>query len=145
MSTTTLSCKDLGNNKCDFVARGQNREDAKRQMIDHATREHPGHRYGPDWEGTLGREIDDIFEERTSAPVEDASQGGEFLDDRVARDDARGQGGQARGTSRHDGRDVLPGGRVNVGSDERSGAARDVTPLEGEADEYVRSGGQRRP
>ncbi len=159
MSTRVLSCKDLGNNKCDFTARGESREDVKRQMIEHATREHPDHRYGSDWEGTLGREIDDIMNDHAPAPAttEDASQGGEFLDDQVARDDARGQGGQARGTAAHDGRDVIPGGRVNVESDDRSGAGRasrdgmserragdGLTPLEGEAEQGV-VGEARRP
>ena len=109
MNGKTLSCKDLGNNTCDFVARGDSDDDVKRRMIDHATRVHPDHRYGPDWEGALGREIDDILKDRAPVPAEDASQGGEFLDDRIARDEKRGRA--------HD-----TGG---------------LTPLEGEADEYV--------
>lgn len=75
MNTETLSCKDLGNNKCDFVARGESCEDVKRRMIEHATRAHPDHRYGPDWEGTLGREIDDIMEGRAPATTARALEG----------------------------------------------------------------------
>ncbi len=112
MSTTTLSCKDLGNHKCDFVARGGNNEDVKREMIDHATREHPEHRYGSDWEGTLGREIDEVLESRASAPA-----------------------GERLGAPRPAARDGLPERRAGDG----------LTPLEGEADEYVDTGGRRRP
>lgn len=117
MSTTTLSCRQLGDKQCDFVATGKDRDEVKRNMLEHAAREHfrkeeagAERNDGGKQRDALSQLIDETLDDRAGAPREDASQGGEFLDDDqidendiASREEAEGGAGaldDARGRSR---------------------------------------------
>jgi predicted small metal-binding protein len=127
MNKATLSCKDLGNRTCDFVATGESDAEVKRRMLEHASREHAPRNGEPGWKDELSRRIEKTQEERAAGGSrEDASQGGEFLDDDVraqgagGRDDAEeDERGKRRDQAREEGgsdegRNAVPGARVNV-------------------------------
>lgn len=159
MTTTTLSCRQLGDKQCDFVATGKDRDEVKRNMLEHAAHEHfrkeeagEGGRTEGQQRDALSRRIDETLDARVRGPREDASQGGEFLDDDqmddtgekevASREEAEGGAGaldDARGRARD--RSRAEGGGMELGDgrrgEGRGGAAAnrrdgDRVPLDGE-------------
>jgi predicted small metal-binding protein len=99
MNMQTLSCKELGNRECEYIASGGGGPDVKRQMLAHASKAHPGTVETLAQKDALGRRIDQVLADRGGPVDEDESQGGEFVDDNATVEE-RSNGGSAgeRGT-----------------------------------------------